>query len=129
MFEADPLQEDRIRKIREGLESLGELQEYMLRKLEFHDTTTETLSRYGLALIIELAEFLNETPWKKWKRKSTAPANKDRMMEEFADFLSFLGAWVGFMGLMGMSAEDISRAYQRKLRENNERFGVTRAKN
>lgn len=107
-----------------GLLSLGERQRPMLEHLGFYDTSTETLSRYGLALIIEVGEFLNETPWKKWKRDPAKPADLERMLDEFVDMLSFIGSWINFMRLMGIEPHNIAHAYREKLKANNKRFGV-----
>lgn len=129
MFEADQLPENKILQIGLGLASLAELQKPMLEKLDFDNTSTETLSRYGLALIIEVAEFLNECPWKSWKKNPTRPADLDRIKEEFVDLLSFIGSWVTFLNLLGISTADLTLAYQRKLQENNSRFGVASNEN
>lgn len=110
-----------------GLEALGDLQRPMLERLDYYDTSTETLSRYGLALIIEVAEFLNEAPWKAWKKDPTKPADLDRITEEFVDMLSFIGSWVCFLRLLGIEPHNVVHAYQKKLNENNIRFGVTAA--
>lgn len=107
-----------------GLSSLGALQRPMLEKLGYYDTSTETLSRYGLALIIEVGEFLNETPWKAWKKDPTKPHDPAKIVEEFVDMLSFVGSWINFLGLLGIKPMHITRAYQAKLMENNARFGV-----
>lgn len=97
----------------------------MLQTLEFDNISTETLSRYGLALIIEVGEFLNETPWKLWKKEGVGHYDIDRIKEEFVDLLSFLGSWITFMNMMGISTLDIAVAYRDKLQENNRRFGVS----
>jgi dimeric dUTPase (all-alpha-NTP-PPase superfamily) len=97
----------------------------MLETLGFDNTSTETLSRYGLALIIEVGEFLNETPWKLWKKGGVGEYDLDRIKEEFVDLISFLGSWVIFLNMMGISTQDIMVAYHEKLEQNNTRFGVT----
>ena len=124
MFEADPLQKKRHSDIEVALRSLAELQKPMLEKLEFDNTSTETLSRYGLALIIEVAEFLNETPWKMWKKGGGKAYDTDRMKEEFADLLSYLGSWINFLVMLGISIEDMAEAYQHKRVETYVRFGA-----
>lgn len=105
-----------------GLFALAELQRPSIEKLGYLNDSTESMSRYGLSFIIEVAEFLNETPWKAWKMKEP---DTDRMTEEFVDMLCFLGSWINLLGLLGISPGQISNAYRRKLVENNSRFGVT----
>lgn len=124
--EVDELVYQQHRLVWAGLESIAQLQKPILEELGYYDTSTETLSRYGLALIIEVGEFLNETPWKAWKKGGSKSPNLQRITEEFVDMLSFVGHWINFMNLLGISTEDISRAYQEKLEENNKRFGVVR---
>lgn len=105
-----------------GISALAELQRPSIEKLGYLNDSTEAMSRYGLSLIIEVAEFLNETPWKAWKTKEP---DTDRMTEEFVDMLCFIGSWVNLLGVLGISPAHISNAYRRKLIENNARFGLT----
>lgn len=107
-----------------GMESLMALQRPMLETLGYDNVSTETLSRYGLALIIEVGEFLNETPWKAWPKTGSKECNIDRMTDEFVDMLSFIGSWLNFLNMMGINPAHISNAYRKKLKENNLRFGV-----
>lgn len=124
MFEVDQQLENRLLAVGLGLASLAELQWPMLNTLGFANTNTETLSRYGMGLIIEVAEFLNETPWKSWPKDPTKRPDLERIAEEFVDMISYLGSWVSFLEMLGISPQDITLAYQRKLSENNSRFGV-----
>lgn len=107
-----------------GLEALGRLQRPSIEALGYLENTTEAMSRYGLALIIEVGEFLNETPWKSWKKN---PPDSQRMAEEFVDVLCFIGSWVELLRLIGIPPIHISNTYRRKLIENNLRFGVTKS--
>lgn len=114
---------DRIlqEEIRAGLSALRDVQRPLLENIGFYTADTETMSRFGLALIIEIAEFVNETPWKDWKRREADPS---RMVEEFSDVLAFLGAWVALLDLIGIDATTLSAAYMKKLNENRVRFGT-----
>lgn len=91
-----------------------------MKDIGFYDLSTETWSRFGLALTIEANEFVNETPWKQWKKK---PASPERMKEEFADFLAFIGCMITLMDLYGITVDDLALSYVLKLRENRIRFG------
>lgn len=78
-----------------------------------------------MGLIVEVGEFLNETPWKSWPKDPSKTPNLERITEEFVDMISYLGSWVNFLNMLGISTLDLAQAYQRKLEENNARFGVT----
>jgi len=108
-----------------GLQALMELQYPMLHKLGNTNVNNETLARYGLALSLELAEFLNETPRKSWRRPEDGPESRERMLSGFVDFLSYLGSWLNFLAMLGIPPLEISKAYDQRLKENNRRFGVT----
>lgn len=124
MFEAGVPPEANTITIGLGLAKLAECQKPMLEKLGFDNTSTETLSRYGMGLIIEVAEFLNETPWKSWPKDPTKQPDLERITEEFVDMISYLGSWINFMNMLGISTENIALAYKNKLAQNNQRFGV-----
>lgn len=104
----------------DGLIALREAQRPLMKNIGFDTTDTETFARFGLALVIEAAEFVNELPWKQWKRRE---ANPERVMEEFSDLLAFIGSIVNLMGMWGISTERLADAYILKLQENRVRFG------
>jgi Uncharacterized protein conserved in bacteria len=107
-----------------GLEELARLQQPILETLGYYDTSTETLSRYGLALTVEVGEFLNEVPWKAWKKRPGIPPDLDRIKKEFADLMCFIGAWINYLELLGISTSELSVAIQEMLEANYIRFGV-----
>lgn len=107
-----------------GLDTLGRLQTPILEQLGYDNVETETLSRYGLGLAIEVGEFLNETPWKAWKTRSGAPMNRDRVLEEFADMMLFVGAWINFLVLLGIPVAELSGAIGDMFDGNYIRFGL-----
>lgn len=102
-----------------GLKYLMEKQRPALDRLGHYDTSPDTLARYGNALQIEVAEFVNELPWKVWKKKDP---DLDRVVDEFADVLHFLGTFVSLLDLMGMTPETLATAFQTKWDENQRRF-------
>jgi dimeric dUTPase (all-alpha-NTP-PPase superfamily) len=105
--------------VQDGLQALLDLQRPLIERLGYYENTTEVMSRYGMGLIIEVAEFLNECPWKSWTIKES---DATRMKEEFADLLSFIGAWIALLDLIGISPNDLAKAYQEKRMENEHRF-------
>lgn len=107
-----------------GLKALGALQTPILEQLGYDNVETETLSRYGLGLSIEVGEFLNETPWKAWKTRTGAPMNRERVLEEFADMMLFIGAWINFLNLLGFSMREMTGAITDMFDSNYIRFGL-----
>ena len=102
-----------------GLRYLRSKQLPLLEKLDHHNLDPDTLARYGNALSIEVAEFLNETPWKVWKKKEP---DLDRVADEFADILAFLGTWLNLLELMGISVGRLAAAYDEKTAVNHRRL-------
>lgn len=88
-------------------------------RLGDYNTEKDTLARYGNALLIEVAEFVNETPWKKWKDK---PIDPERLKDEFADVLHFIGTWMFIMDLWGISATELAVAFVEKNDRNHRRL-------
>lgn len=76
-------------------------------------TDEEWLTRYALALYVEMGEMLNETNYKWWKNKKEVdlPAVK----EELVDVLHF---FVSMCLRCGMTAEELHSLYLEKNREN-----------
>lgn len=81
--------------------------------------TRDDIARYGLCLVLEAAELVNALPWKRWARN---PSDMEKATEEFADMLCFIGSVVNLFQRLGVSAEDLTRAYLDKTQENRERF-------
>lgn len=88
-------------------------------RLGDYNTDKDTLARYGNALLLEVAEFVNETPWKKWKDK---PIDPDRLKDEFADVLHFIGTWMYILDLWGITATEIALAFIEKNNRNHRRL-------
>lgn len=105
------------------LESLGDCQRPFLERLGHLEPTKDTLTRYALALTIEASEFANELPWKTWK--PGMEFDRDRLVDEYADILAFLGTWVALMKEMGIDEATLAAAYVAKLERNHARFDGT----
>lgn len=80
----------------------------------------DDLPVYVTAMIVEWAEFLQETNWKPWK--PAKPVDMERLADEFADTLAFLGVIMIMLGQLGLNADDIAAAYIKKSGENIRRF-------
>ena len=102
-----------------GIDYLKAMQRPLLERIGHDNLDHDTLARYGLALMIEVAEATNETSWKAWR---TRPADLDRVREEWADIFAFIGVWMLLLEKMGISTEDLAREYDMKNEENHRRF-------
>jgi hypothetical protein len=81
--------------------------------------TKDAIRSYSLALMIEIAEFVQTLDWKPWKTKSVDP---DRVVDEFADILAFLGVILLQLEAMGITPGMLARGYTQKSIVNIERF-------
>ncbi len=103
-----------------GLQTLLETQRDVTPKLDpqiFERPIGETTRTYLLAAIHELHGLLDELDWKVW----TPPQelDKDRIADEFADVLAFLGIieWILYHRV-GLTPTDLAKAYKAKTKEN-----------
>lgn len=104
--------------------ALQEAQQPLLEHFGHNNLHPDTLARYGNALMIEVAEFVNETGWKVWK-PGHEPDRK-KLTEEFADVLAFLGVWLNLAQLMDIDAGELAHAYAEKRDKNIRRaFGIS----
>ena len=109
-----------------GLTWLAEMQRPLLEKFGHDYVDPDNMARYGLALMMEAAEFTAETPYKTWK---TYPKEGDlrfeamraRMMDEFVDLLHFVGTWVLLLRHFDIWAMDLGPAYLKKHQINQDR--------
>jgi dimeric dUTPase (all-alpha-NTP-PPase superfamily) len=80
----------------------------------------DSIRTYVLAMIVELAEFVQTLDWKPWKNKRDI--DYARVLDEFADVLAFQGILILYMNRMGLASMDIAEAYNRKSIVNMQRF-------
>jgi len=80
----------------------------------------DAVRSYALALMIEVAEFTQELDWKPWKTKQLV--DQERVADEFADILAFLGIILIYLDRMGISPSVLARAYNHKSKINIDRF-------
>lgn len=99
-----------------GLAELAEAQQPLLDHFGHNTIHPDNLARYGNALMIEVAEFVNETGWKVWKPGFEPDCAK--LKEEFADVLAFLGVWINLLKLHDLTPGDLAAAYVEKRDKN-----------
>lgn len=76
---------------------------------------------YGFAIMKEITELMDELGWKPWKPRK--PIDRERVADEFADILAFLGLLTIYvMRLTGLTTTELAAAYLRKSDVNVARF-------
>ncbi len=71
------------------------------------------ISKYALALYVEMGEMLNETNYKWWKNPTDI--DRDAIKEELVDVLHF---YVSMCLALGMDAQELFALYEEKNKEN-----------
>lgn len=102
-----------------GLVFLREEQRPLCEAYGHDNLSPDNLARYATALMIEAAEFANETPWKIWKRVEPDP---EKLAEEMVDLLHFVGTWLVLLELMGVSGYDLAKSWREKHARNVDRM-------
>lgn len=74
------------------------------------------ITHQTLAAVVELAEAVQETPWKPWKKSATY--NVEKFQEELIDVLHFL---INLFLASGMDAQDVYYKFMEKNKENFDR--------
>ena len=103
----------------DALRYLESVQRPALERLGEDPASKETIRTYGLALSIEVSEFVNEMNWKSWKDKEPDLA---RVADEFADILHFLGTWVCILEEHGLTPLTLVSAFAHKQQVNQQRL-------
>jgi hypothetical protein len=112
--------------IGDGLQSLADIQVEVSGMVNDAVPTTgeippANILTYGFAFIKEATELMDELGWKPWKPRK--PINKERVADEFADILAFLGLLTIYvMRLADLTTDDLAAAYLRKSDVNVARF-------
>lgn len=87
----------------------------------------DKLRLFTLALTTELMELLCEFDWKPWRDNGKAAPDKEKVAEECADVLAFLGTlFLQVCDGAGITTADITRAYERKTEVNHQRIRPAR---
>lgn len=85
----------------------------------------DAVRTYTLALMVEVAEWVQTLDYKAWHPGSEAKLREsnERVADEWADILAFIGILVVYMEQLGIETEDLAEAYVRKSAVNIERIG------
>lgn len=104
-----------------GLLTLAETQHIVSGQLPGAlEPNEENFRTYALALHDEIGEFVRELGWKPWKKPT--PINKERVSDEFADLLAFLGLFIHYMRDLGIDPYTLALQYAEKSRVNIDRM-------
>lgn len=87
----------------------------------------DAVRTYALAMIVEVAEWVQTLDYKAWKpgTKAYPREHPEIVADEFADILAFLGILTHYMEQWGITTEDIAAAYIRKSAENVRRINAS----
>lgn len=107
-----------LRNIHSATNRIASNGNYMLSEVLGRPDTWRT---YVLATIVELAEFVQLLPWKPW-RNAVRVIDSEKLLDEFADVLAFIGVLVTILGHLGYTPDDIANAYISKEFTNISRF-------
>jgi NTP pyrophosphatase (non-canonical NTP hydrolase) len=72
-------------------------------------------------MIVELGEFIQALGWKPW-RNDNRDHSQEKVLDEFADILAFLGVLITILQSHGITIDDIADAYIDKIVVNMNRF-------
>jgi len=98
------------------LEKIFNEQALLQVKLRTATQTQEFRTIMATALFVETGEYLQETPWKPWKKQQEL--HRDKAVVELADMLHF---WINLCLSHDITAKEIFNAYMIKNRINHER--------
>ena len=106
------LDRERVVNLIKGLAALQDLQEPALYASGKHNANKDTLARFGQCLMLEAAEFVNDTPWKTWVEYGDGddqqPINRDGMIEELGDLLLYIGTWLALLTHFDISMHEVA---------------------
>ena len=107
----------------EGLESLIDTQTVvsgLVPGAVTPEVTPAQIASYSLALIREVGELADELGWKPWKEQPER--DLERIADEMADVLAFVGLLLIYVEHAGVSPTDLAQAYRSKSMRNIARF-------
>lgn len=136
-LELDP---NDVEKLADGLEVLLRVQLTVSPSLDGHALEPSRANKllYGYALQHEVGELLDVLGWKPWKANKRP--NRERVLDEFADVLAFLGLIVHYLTQTDVAVEEgqitqrpilvdhlaqayVSKSYENMARARGERDG------
>lgn len=81
----------------------------------------DQIRTYFLSIMVEEVELMNEFNWKPWKNGEKA-INAEKVADEFADVLAFLGIILNYLRAHGIGLYDLALQYGVKSKVNMDRF-------
>lgn len=96
----------------------GRLEEMFMKQIEFQKSLGNKfdqnfISTQTLAAMVELGEFIQETPWKTWKQNQKL--NREKAIEELVDVWHFI---INLSLAFDLSAEELYMAFMSKNKKN-----------
>lgn len=107
-------------RISEGLSALADVQSKVSAiepgaiPAPGQPVTKEQFRNYALALVVEVAEFVQTFDWKSWVPGNELAFKDNGTDLEFADILAFMGILVHYMRVMGVEPAALADAYFQK---------------
>ena len=99
-------------------EMFQQIEEYH-KKLGHNDKSMQSMRNNALALMMELAELVDSTPWKPWKSIKDQTFDKDNAVREVVDIIFFL---VGICENLEITPFEIEDKFKHILQHNYERL-------
>lgn len=119
-------------EVRIGLQALARVQSHVSSTVPGAlDGSRQTITNYAYALSEEVHETVREIGWKPWKEEKAA--NTERVVEEMADILAFLGVLtVNLAKRCNLDPDEfagmIAKQYEKTSNKNAQRFTNGREK-
>ncbi len=85
------------------------------KTLGHNDKSMQSLRNNALALMMELAELIDSTPWKPWRSIKDQSFDKDNAVREVIDIIFFL---VGICENLGITPREIEDKFTQILKHN-----------
>jgi dimeric dUTPase (all-alpha-NTP-PPase superfamily) len=95
-------------------EIFQQIEEYH-KTLGHNDQSIQSMRNNALALMMELAELVDSTPWKPWRSIKSQSFDKDNAVREVVDIIFFL---VGICENLGITPQEIEDKFIQVLKNN-----------
>ena len=95
-------------------EMFQQIKEYH-KALGHNDQSMQSMRNNAIALMMELAELIDSTPWKPWKSVEDQSLNKDNAIREAIDIIFFL---VGICENLGITPQELEDKFHEVLKNN-----------
>ena len=91
-----------------------QIEEYH-KALGHNDKSIQSMRNNALALMMELAELVDSTPWKPWKSIENQSFDKNNAVREVIDIVFFL---VGICENLGITPQELEEKFHEILKNN-----------